>query len=126
MSLNSKSILTAIATATVLSCAASAAMADVKIGFIATLSGNGAALGQDMLDGFNLALTERSGKLGGQAITLLKEDDQLKPDVGVQAVQKLLERDKVDLVTGVTFSNVMMAIAKPLSDADMTFIGSNA
>ncbi len=105
---------------------ASTAMADVKIGFVATLSGPAAALGQDMFDGFSLALEERGGKLGGQAIKLYKEDDQLKPDVGVQAVQKFIEKDKVDLVTGVTFSNVMMAIAKPLADADMTFVGSNA
>ena len=98
----------------------------IKIGFLATLSGGGAALGQDMVDGFSLALDERGGKLGGQTIKVFKEDDQLKPDVGVQAVQKFLEKEKVDLVTGVTFSNVMMAVAKPLADADMTFIGSNA
>lgn len=126
MTFKPKAISTAIATAFVLASASGAAMAEVKIGFLATLSGSGAALGQDMLDGFNLALAERGGKLGGQAITLIKEDDQLKPDVGVQAVQKFLEKEKVDIVTGVTFSNVMMAIAKPLADADMTFVGSNA
>ncbi len=105
---------------------ASTAQADIKIGFMATMSGNGAALGQDMYDGFTLALEEKGGKLGGQTIQLLKEDDQLKPDVGVQVIQKFIEKDKVDLVAGVTFSNVMMAIAKPLADADMTFVGSNA
>ncbi len=109
-----------------LAMAAGSALADVKIGFMATLSGGGAALGQDMVDGFSLALDERDGKLGGQNIVLLKEDDQLKPDVGVQIVQKYIEKDKVDLVAGVTFSNVMMAIAKPLADANMTFVGSNA
>jgi branched-chain amino acid transport system substrate-binding protein len=126
MTIKLKTTYTAIATALVLASASGAARADIKIGFLATLSGNGAALGQDMLDGFNLALTERGGKLGGQTISLIKEDDQLKPDVGVQAVQKFLEKEKVDIVTGVTFSNVMMAIAKPLSDADMTFVGANA
>lgn len=119
---------TSLLAATALACAslATPAFAEVKIGFLATLSGNGAALGQDMIDGFQLALDERGGKLGGQTIKLLMEDDQLKPDVGVQAVQKFLEKEKVDLVAGVTFSNVMMAIAKPLADADMTFVGSNA
>lgn len=114
------------ALALIAACASGAALAEVKIGFLATFSGGGAALGQDMIDGFTLALDERGGKLGGQAIKLFKEDDQLKPDVGVQAVQKFLEKEKVDLVAGVTFSNVMMAIAKPLADADMTFVGSNA
>ncbi len=102
------------------------AHADVKIGFMATVSFSAAELGQDMYDGFALALEQHGGKLGGQKIDLIKEDDQLKPDVGVQIVQKFIEKDKVDLVAGVTFSNVMMAIAKPLADADMTFVGSNA
>ncbi len=102
------------------------AHADVKIGFMATMSGSAAALGQDMYDGFALALEQHGGKLGGQKIDLIKEDDQLKPDVGVQIVQKFIEKDKVDLVAGMTFSNVMMAIAKPLADADMTSAGSNA
>lgn len=126
MTYKTNTLSAAVTTALALACASGTAMADVKIGFIGTLSGSGAALGQDMLDGFNLALTERGGKLGGQTINLIKEDDQLKPDVGVQAVQKFVEKEKVDIVTGVTFSNVMMAIAKPLADADMTFVGSNA
>ncbi|MER1939934.1 ABC transporter substrate-binding protein [Castellaniella sp. FW104-16D08] len=119
---------TALAAALTLSLGltAGSALAEVKIGFLATLSGAGAALGQDMVDGFNLALDQNGGKLGGQEIVFLKEDDQLKPDVGVQAVQKFLEKDKVDIVAGVTFSNVMMAIAKPLADAGVTFVGSNA
>ncbi|CAM5784514.1 hypothetical protein CCAE64S_01377 [Castellaniella caeni] len=120
-----KTVLSA-ALALSLGLTAGSALAEVKIGFLATLSGAGAALGQDMVDGFTLALEERGGKLGGQDITFIKEDDQLKPDVGVQAVQKFLEKDKVDIVAGVTFSNVMMAIAKPLADAHMTFVGSNA
>ncbi|MDE2396373.1 MAG: ABC transporter substrate-binding protein, partial [Burkholderiales bacterium] len=93
---------------------------------MATLSGPGAALGQDQLDGFMLAVDQNGGKLGGTAVNLVKEDDQLKPDLGVQLVQKLIEKDKVNLVTGVTFSNVMMAVAKPLADSGLPFVGSNA
>lgn len=70
------------------------ASADIKIGFMATMSGSAAALGQDMLDGFQLALEERNGALGGQKINLVKEDDQLKPDVGVQIIQKFIEKEK--------------------------------
>lgn len=102
------------------------AHADVKIGFIGTFTGPAAALGQDQYDGFMLALEQMDGKLGGEAVELFKEDDQLKPGVGVQAVRKLIERDDVDLITGVTFSNIMMAVAKPLADANMMFVGSNA
>ena len=112
--------------AAALSLAAGYATADVKVGFMATMSGSAAALGQDMYDGFMLALEQNGGKLGGQKIDLVKEDDQLKPDVGVQIVQKFIEKDKVDLVAGVTFSNVMMAVAKPLADSGVLFVGSNA
>ena len=76
--------------AAALSLAAGYATADVKVGFMATMSGSAAALGQDMYDGFMLALEQNGGKLGGQKIDLVKEDDQLKPDVGVQAVQKFI------------------------------------
>ena len=103
-----------------------AAHADVKIGFVATLSGPASALGQDQYDGFMLGMEHLGGKLGGTTTHIVKEDDQQKPDVGVQAVRKLIEKDKVDLVTGVTFSNVMMALAKPLADSQMLFVSSNA
>lgn len=102
------------------------AFADVRIGFIATMSGPAAALGQDMYDGFMLGIEQLNGKLGGVKVEVIKEDDQLKPDLGVQAINKLIERDKVDIVAGVTFSNVMMAIAKPMADANVIFVGSNA
>lgn len=102
------------------------AAAQVKIGFMATMSGPAASLGQDQYDGFMLGIEHSGGTLGGQKVELIREDDQLKVDVGVQTVQKFIEKDKVDIVTGVTFSNVMMAVAKPLADANMIFVGSNA
>lgn len=109
-----------------LSLAAAGASAEVKIGFMATLSGPAAALGQDQYDAFMLAVEQKGGRLGGVAVDVIKKDDQLKPDVGVQLVRELLQKDKVDLVTGVTFSNVMMAVAKPLADSGVLFVGSNA
>ena len=102
------------------------AAAQVKIGFMATMSGPAASLGQDQYDGFMLGIEHSGGTLGGQKVELIREDDQLKVDVGVQTIQKFIEKDKVDIVTGVTFSNVMMAVAKPLADANMIFVGSNA
>ena len=112
--------------ATLLALAPAGAMAEVKIGFLATLSGPGAALGQDQHDGFMLALEQQNGTLGGIPVSVVIEDDQLKPDTGLQGLRRLVQKDKVDIVTGVTFSNVMMAIAKPLKDAGVPFVGSNA
>jgi branched-chain amino acid transport system substrate-binding protein len=103
-----------------------AAQAQMKLGFVATMSGPAAALGQDMYDGFMLGLEQSGGKLGGVEVEVIREDDQLKPDLAVQTVNRLIERDQVDVVAGVTFSNVMMALAKPLADSDTIFIGMNA
>jgi branched-chain amino acid transport system substrate-binding protein len=103
-----------------------AAQEPLKIGFIGTLSGPGGALGQDQYDAFMLALEQKGGKLGGVPVEVIREDDQLKPDVGVQAATKLLKSEKVSIITGVTFSNVMMAIHKPITDAEVFLIGSNA
>ncbi|PLC03010.1 ABC transporter substrate-binding protein [Variovorax sp. RO1] len=109
-----------------LSAAALAVSAQVKIGFIGTLSEMGAALGQEQYDGFMLAVEQRQGMLGGVPVTVLKEDDQHNPELGAQLAQKLIENDKVSFITGVTFSDVMMAMAKPMARAGMLFVGSNA
>ncbi|MES2511415.1 MAG: ABC transporter substrate-binding protein [Pseudomonadota bacterium] len=106
--------------------AAAQASPTVRIGFLATLSGPAGALGQDQLDGFNLGIEHSGGKLGGANVELIKEDDQLKPDVGVQLAQKLITKEKVSLITGMTFSNVLMAVHKNITDAGVFLIGSNA
>ncbi|MCW5261405.1 ABC transporter substrate-binding protein [Verminephrobacter eiseniae] len=103
-----------------------AAQAQIRIGFMTTLSGPGAALGQDQYDAFMLAVEQRNGKLGDSEIRIFKEDDQQKPDVAVQIAQKLIEKEKVNLITGVVYSNVMMAIHKPITNAGIFLIGANA
>lgn len=112
-------ILTATRTAT-------AREEPIKIGFVGELSGPQGALGQDQYDGFMLLVERNEGKLGGYPVEIIKEDSKLKPDVGVQAVQKLMERDKVSIITGVTFSNIMMAIHRPVTENGVFLIGSNA
>ena len=98
----------------------------LKIGFLGTLSGPAGALGQDQYDAFMLGLEHLGGKLGNTQVQVLKEDDQLKPDLGVELAKKLIEKEKVSIITGVTFSNVMMAVHKPITDAGVFLIGSNA
>jgi branched-chain amino acid transport system substrate-binding protein len=73
-----------------------------------------------------LGISQLGGKLGGVTVQVIKEDDQLKPDLGVQQAQKLIEKDKVSIITGGTFSNVLMAIHKPVTEAGVFLIGSNA
>ncbi len=116
----------AFAAALALGLAAVPASAQIKIGFMATFSGPGGALGQDLYDAFMLGIDHAGGKLGGQTVEVIREDDQLKPEIGVQIAQKFIEKDKVQIVTGVIFSNVMMAIYKPIIDARIFLVGSNA
>ncbi|AXK84165.1 ABC transporter substrate-binding protein [Pseudolabrys taiwanensis] len=114
----------ALLASAVLTTAVPAGAADLKIGFLATLSGSIGAMGQDQYDGFMLGLEQMGGKLGGKTIEVVKEDDQFKPDVGVQVAQKLISEDKVPIITGVSYSNVMMAINKKITDAGVFLIGS--
>jgi branched-chain amino acid transport system substrate-binding protein len=114
-----------VAAAVTLALAATAS-AQLKIGFVAELSGPQAPLGQDQYDALMLLIEQNGGKLGGVPVQVIKEDSQLKPDVANQVVDKLLEKDKVPIITGVTFSNIMMAVHKKITDKDVFLIGSNA
>jgi len=114
------------ATALVALAAASMALQAATIGIVAPLSGPQALVGQDQVDGFNLAVEQLGGKLGGQPLTLLKEDDQLKPEVGQQAVRKLIEKDKVDAIVGLSFSNVLMSSLPRLVESGVVAIATNA
>jgi branched-chain amino acid transport system substrate-binding protein len=98
----------------------------LKVGIIVTLSGPGAVLGQQARDGFLLALDERGGKLGGRDVEVSVVDDELKPDVAVSRVQKLVESDRVDFVVGPIFSNVLGAIFKPVTSSGTVLISPNA
>ena len=98
----------------------------VKIGFINTLSGANAALGQDALDGFNLAIKLGGGRLGPAAVQLVVGDDQQQPEIGRQLVDKMGDLDKVDLFLGVAFSNVMQAIARPIDERHAILLSPNA
>lgn len=118
------SLAAALTMGTALSSAALAE--DVKIGMVVTLSGPPAALGQQIVDGFNLALEQNGGKLGGQSVSLIVEDDELKPDVALLKAKSLVERDKVDIVVGTVFSNMLQAIFKPIIQSDTFLISPNA
>src|SRR4030088_546649 len=105
---------------------AAAQQKTVKIGFISTFSGPVAALGNDMRNSFELGLDHLGRKLGGLPVEVIYEDDQIKPDVGVQKTQKLIESDKVDFVVGYIWSNVLLASLKPLVDSKTVTVVTNA
>ncbi|MGB8557796.1 MAG: ABC transporter substrate-binding protein, partial [Pseudolabrys sp.] len=109
-----------------LSATAAGAQDKVKVGVIATLSGPPAVLGQQLRNGFQLAVKNLGGKVGGREVEVVVEDDELKPDVAVNKAKALVDRTKVDFVVGPIFSNMLIAIMKPVTDAGVILISPNA
>jgi len=105
---------------------AAGAQEKLKVGVIATLSGPPAVLGQQLRNGFQLAVKTMGGKLGGREVEVIVQDDELKPDVAVSKAKALVERDKVDFVVGPIFSNILIAIMKPVTETGAFLISPNA
>jgi branched-chain amino acid transport system substrate-binding protein len=117
-----------IAAAAALSLLVAPAFAEqsVKIGFVTTLSGPAGVIGKHMKDASTLALEMLGGKIGGLPATIVYGDDQFKPDVGRQVSEEMLQRDKVDFMTGFIWSNVLLASYQPIIRSGVILIGANA
>ena len=120
-----KSRLAALGTAALVAFSAHAAN-ELKIGFLSTLSGPAGGIGIEIRDGFNLAVKLAGGKLGGLPTEVIFADDTLNPDTGRQLAERLLKRDRVNLMTGVVFSNVMLAAWPTIEEAKTFYIAPNA
>ncbi|GIT91512.1 ABC transporter substrate-binding protein [Jannaschia pagri] len=112
--------------AAALAALATGALADghggVKVGMITTLSGGGAGLGIDVRDGFLLAVAQS----GRDDIEVVVEDDQRKPDVAVQLADKMIRAEKVDVMTGIIFSNLAMAVVPSATAQGKIYLSPNA
>lgn len=97
-------------------------MTDVKVGMITTLSGGGAGLGIDVRDGFMLA----AKMAGNKHLSVVVEDDQRKPDIAVQLADKMIQSEKVDILTGIIFSNLAMAVVPSATAQDKIYLSPNA
>jgi len=100
--------------------------AEVKIGFVTTLTTPAGVIGEDMKNSVNIALEHIGNKMGGLDVVLIMEDEGFKPDIGKQKTDKLVKQDDVDFVAGYIWSHVLLASAKPVLDADKFLISSNA
>ncbi len=97
----------------------------LKIGMITTLSGPAGYLGQDIRDGFQLAIDQNKGDLGGKPVQLVVEDDGLKPGNAKQIADKMLNEQGIKLFTGVVFANVAFAAVPEILDGDAIYISAN-
>ena len=98
----------------------------VKIGFISTFSGPQGVMGQYMKESVELAIEHLGGKVGGLPVEMFYGDDQVKPDVGVQVAEEMLKKQQVDFVSGIIWSNVMLAVVPVVTGAGKIMVGSNA
>ena len=83
----------------------------VKIGMVTTLSTKAGYLGEDIRDGFKLAMDQAGGKLGGVPVELMVDDDGRKPDKGKQIADRYMKRDGVKIMTGIVFSKDFVSSA---------------
>ncbi|MFC6688064.1 ABC transporter substrate-binding protein [Jhaorihella thermophila] len=102
--------------------AGSAAAEAVKVGMITTLSGGGASLGVAIRDGFMLAVKQA----GAKDLEVIVEDDQRKPDIAVQLADRMIQSDKVDILTGIVWSNLAMAVVPAATAQGKFYISPNA
>lgn len=98
----------------------------VKIGVITTMTTGAAVLGNEQMLGINLALEHIGNEMGGLPVQIIVEDDAFSPETGKQAADKLTTQDKVDFVTGIIWSHVLLAARKPVLDSGAFLISANA
>jgi len=98
----------------------------IKIGFVTTLSGGPGVIGKDMRNSVMVALDHLGGKMAGIPVEVIFEDDQVKPEVGKQKTEKLVNKDKVDFVSGFIWSHVVLASRNTAVKSGKFLIISNA
>ena len=98
----------------------------VKVGFIVTLTGGGGIIGKPMKNAFELGMEHVGGRLGGMETEVIYGDDKRKPEVAKQLVNKMIKKDRVHFITGIIWSNLLVAIHGPVTRSNTFLISSNA
>ncbi len=98
----------------------------IRVGLMLPYTGTFAQLGVAIENGFRLAVDEQGGKLGGREIEYFKVDDESEPSKGIENANKLVQRDKVDVLVGTVHSGVQMGIHKVARDSGVLSLIPNA
>ena len=118
--------LVALAIAALFAASPAIAQQKLKIGFITTLSGPLGVVGKHMKDSVELALDHLNRKVGGLDTEVIYGDDQAKPDVGLQVAEELMKKNNVDIMAGIIWSNVMLAVMPAVTASGRIMVGTNA
>ncbi len=124
--------LAAMAAAAALAAATGAPAQELRIGFINSDSGPGALIGKHLRNGWTLGLEHQGwkqdgDKLGGVPTRIVYGDDQsAKVDIGLKEADKMIKQDKVHVVAGIIWSNVIMAVSKPVFESKVMLLSTNA
>ncbi len=103
-----------------------AAAQELRLGLLTALSGQLSIAGAEQKRGFDIAIEQLGGKVGGVATEIIVADDKGDPGEAAQAANRLIDRDKVQIVTGLPFSHTMMASVRPLLNGGAFVVGANA
>ena len=98
----------------------------IRVGFMLPYTGTFAQIGNAIEAGFRMAIAEQGGKLAGREIEFIKLDDESEPSKGVENAQKLVQRDKVDVIVGTVHSGVQMGIQKVARETGVLCLIPNA
>jgi branched-chain amino acid transport system substrate-binding protein len=98
----------------------------VRVGFMLPYTGTYAQLGVAIENGFRMAIDEKGGKLAGRDIEWFKVDDESEPSKGVENANRLVQRDKVDVLVGTVHSGVQMGIQRVVRDSGTLCLIPNA
>src|SRR6185436_9076835 len=85
-----------------------------------------AALGNANLQAMTMYIEANGGMLGGRKVEIIREDDEINPQVGLQKLKKLVESDRCDIITGIQASNVAMAAVEYFKQSGVPFLCAGA
>jgi branched-chain amino acid transport system substrate-binding protein len=98
----------------------------LKIGLVLPYTGVYAVLGESITQGMELVFAREGNKIAGRDVVMIKEDDEMQPPVGIRKTDKLIESDKVDILTGPVHSGILMGMRDKVHNSKTILIVSNA
>jgi branched-chain amino acid transport system substrate-binding protein len=98
----------------------------LKIGLVLPYTGVYAVLGESITQAMELVFAREGNKIAGRDVVMIKEDDEMQPPVGIRKTEKLIESDKVDILTGPVHSGILMGMRDKVHNSKTILIVSNA